>query len=83
MAKPFPESVVEAAWNRSGGRCECTRSSHGHASRCRTQLNKGSRGKETAMGWEAHHINSNGEPVLSNCEILCQDCHKKTGSYGG
>ncbi len=71
MAKPFPDSVVEAAWVRSGGRCECERSSHNHGKRCPTKLNKASRGKETSMGWEAHHTNSNGEPILSNCEILC------------
>lgn len=73
MAKPFPKDVVDAAWMRSRGRCE----------KCSKELSKGSRGKESAMGWEAHHINSNAEPTLSNCAILCQDCHKATRSYGG
>lgn len=82
MAKPFPDTVVALAWLRSGGRCECGRTSHAHRGSCKTQLNKGSRGKESSMGWEAHHINSNGDGVLSNCEILCQDCHKNTRSYG-
>lgn len=82
MAKPFPDDVVEAAWARSGGRCECGRTSHGHGQRCKKELYKSSRGLESLMGWEPHHINSNGEPVLSNCEILCQDCHKATRSYG-
>lgn len=83
MAQPFPQSVVDDAWNRSGGRCECDRSSHAHRIRCTKQLSKGSRGKDSDMGWEAHHKNSNGPSTLSNCEILCQMCHKNTRSYGG
>lgn len=84
MATPFPDSVVDAAWGRSGGKCECERPSHNHSLLfCRKQLSKASRGYETNMGWEAHHVNANGDPVLSNCEILCQDCHKATRSYGG
>ena len=80
----FSEGVVNAAWLRSGGRCECRRVSHGHpAIRCAQRLIYGLRGSELAGGWEAHHINSNGGDMLSNCEILCQQCHKKTQSYGG
>jgi 5-methylcytosine-specific restriction endonuclease McrA len=33
------------------------------------------------MGWEAHHItaeDAGGKDILSNCEILCQQCHKMT-----
>jgi 5-methylcytosine-specific restriction endonuclease McrA len=33
-------------------------------------------------GWEAHHIDPAGEPVLENCRILCMECHKNTPSYG-
>jgi 5-methylcytosine-specific restriction endonuclease McrA len=40
------------------------------------------RGRETGRGaWEAHHIVSQeagGESTLSNCEILCWDCHSRT-----
>jgi len=79
----FPESVVKQAWDRSGGRCECRRTTHGHSGRCSRTLLWPSRGKETSYGWEAHHINANGPDTLSNCEILCQDCHKKTRTYGG
>jgi len=84
MAKAFPQDVVDQAWERSGGRCECTRSSHPHgAKRCPKKLNKGSRGKESEMGWEAHHIVTTGPATLSNCQILCMECHKLTRSYGG
>jgi 5-methylcytosine-specific restriction endonuclease McrA len=42
----------------------------------------GNRGREGRGAWEAHHVNANGEDILSNCEILCWDCHKNTGSFG-
>lgn len=83
----FPLSVVLAAWQRSGGRCECTRSTHGHGYyRCNKALNWNARGSDYAWGgWEAHHKTAEsvgGADTLSNCEILCMDCHKKTESYG-
>jgi len=81
---PFTQSVVDQAWRRSGGRCECTRSNHGHSGRHNKQLDYASRGNDRMPGcWEAHHINANGGDVLSNCEILCCDCHKQTPTYGG
>lgn len=50
-------------------------------------LSYDNRGKDGAWGaWEAHHkvsVVAGGSDTLSNCEILCMDCHKKTGSYGG
>ena len=82
----FSQFVVDAAWARSGGKCECNRLSHGHFGRCNKQLSYGNRGKEGAWGaWEAHHKTAasvGGTDTLSNCEILCLDCHKGTGSYG-
>jgi hypothetical protein len=78
----FSQLVIEQAWQRSGGRCECTRSSHGHYSRCNKQLVKSNPGRTGTGCWEAHHINSNGGDYLSNCEILCFDCHSQTNSFG-
>lgn len=79
MAIPFPNDVVEAAWKRSGGYCECTRTTHDHnARRCSKPLVKQNRGPETNGAWEAHHINANGPAVLSNCQIMCWKCHKLT-----
>ncbi len=79
MAGDFPESVVEQAWKKSGEKCECTRSTHEHKSRCNKMLLKGSRGRDSTYGWEAHHISSSGGDTLSNCEILCWNpCHKAT-----
>ncbi|MCD6296559.1 MAG: HNH endonuclease [Deltaproteobacteria bacterium] len=79
----FSESVVKQAWDRSGGRCECTRSTCGHYSRCNKELLWASRGVESSYGWEAHHITAGGPDTVSNCEILCQSCHKNTRTYGG
>jgi 5-methylcytosine-specific restriction endonuclease McrA len=69
----FPQSVVDQAWVDANGHCE----------RCGLELLKGSRGSESKYGWEAHHKTAGGPDTLSNCEILCQRCHKKTRSYGG
>lgn len=81
----FPTQVIEAAWSRAGGKCECRRNSHDHSYvRCNKQLSWNNRGKDGYRGcWEAHHVNSLGTDSLSNCEILCCDCHKNTRSYGG
>jgi hypothetical protein len=76
---PFPESVVEYAWSRSRGRCECRRVSHGHDNvRCNKILMWRNRGLEGIGAWEAHHKSISGGDGLSNCEILCWDCHSKT-----
>jgi hypothetical protein len=84
MSDPFPPNVVDQAFRCSGGRCECTRSSHtGHPlGRCGVVLRADRRGSEQSGGWEAHHRDSNGPGTLSNCEILCQACHKATRFYG-
>ena len=78
----FADSVIRDAWRRSGGRCECKRAGHVHTGRCPKQLSPRRRGSELAGGWEAHHVVANGGDTLSNCEILCQSCHKSTGSFG-
>ena len=79
----FPDSVVDQAWNRSDGKCECTRTGHSHNRPCNKDLFKAAREKETPLGWETHHIIAGGPDTLSNCEILCQNCHKQTDTYGG
>lgn len=80
----FPESVVKEAWKRARGECECERDQHSHrGKRCGKQLVWENRGKDGARGcWEAHHKVAGGGDTLSNCEILCCDCHKRTGTYG-
>ena len=81
----FTLSVIESAWRRARDKCECKRSTHQHSyGRCNKQLVWANRGKEGSRGcWEAHHKTAGAPDTLSNCEILCCDCHKKTRSYGG
>jgi len=83
MLTEFPLDVVEAAWARARGHCECRRKSHGPPMRCNKQLVWKNRGRGTGRGcWEANHVNSNRPGSLSNCEILCWECHKGTRSFG-
>lgn len=72
----FSNTVVEAAWHRSGGRCE----------HCNKVLSWNARGNDYSFGgWEAHHViavENGGPDTLSNCKILCIPCHKRTRTYG-
>jgi 5-methylcytosine-specific restriction endonuclease McrA len=83
----FPDEVVIAALNRAGGRCECQRTNrdclyrHSYF-RCGeiglTLDNRGTR-------WQAHHktsVDAGGDDTLSNCEILCLNCHQATRTFG-
>lgn len=74
----FPESVIDQAWERADGACECKRTSHGHGPICGKNLIRSNPGRAGYGAWEAHHIDSSGPDTLSNCEILCWDCHEKT-----
>ncbi|MBA7668189.1 hypothetical protein ES703_76298 [subsurface metagenome] len=73
---PFSDYVVKQAWERSGGKCECTRQIHAHAGRCNKRLLELYRGDiDTASGWEACS-KSGSYTDLSDCEILCFDCQE-------
>lgn len=71
----FSEIVKWEAFRRAGGHCEsCGKELvwHNH--------NEGERG-----AWEAHHktsVAAGGQDVLSNCKVLCLECHKRTYTYG-
>ena len=82
----FSYEVIKAAWERSGGRCECERKICGHVGRCNKPLELLACGMDNVPGgWEAHHIiaeASGGPDTLSNCEILCSPCHQHPLSYG-
>jgi len=75
----FSEDIIEQAWKRAGGTCECKRWTHSHNyERCNVQLIKFIRGKEGEGRWEVHRVNKSGGDVLSNCEILCWGCYKRS-----
>ena len=72
----FSSSVLETAWKKAGGKCE----------RCGKQLVWDNRGRDGQGRWEAHHktsVAAGGSDGLSNCEILCFECHSHTRSFGG
>jgi hypothetical protein len=74
---PFSDQIVERAWKRSGGVCECTREKHADRGVCKQKLNKDQRGdKDSPHGWEAHSISGLYKNIASDCEILCWDCYK-------
>lgn len=68
----FSKDDVEQAFKKANGRCEI----------CGKQLVFKNRGRGSGRGeWEAHHKHhkkSGGSDTLSNCKILCVDCHIKT-----
>lgn len=75
----FSEDVKQRAYERAGGKCECTMrgcSHHAAGVRCNAML----RG-----GWHAHHrtsVASGGSDDLGNCQALCVTCHRNTATYG-
>ena len=74
----FPEDIVEKAWARANGICECGRVSHEHHTDedCEEKLIKTNRGREGTGCWETHHKDGNPDNnILSNCEIVCWPCH--------
>jgi hypothetical protein len=72
----FSEEVIKQAWDRAGGKCECTRITHGIGTRCDGTLTWHNRGKGGPGAWEAHHKTFSGGDELFNCEILCWGCHR-------
>lgn len=71
----FSDSTIRDAWTRSGGKCE----------KCGKTLAQNNHKEGEWGAWEAHHIKAKkdgGADTLSNCKILCLDCHKETKSYG-
>jgi hypothetical protein len=72
---PFPERIVKQAWQRSGGKCECTRQSHDHIGRCNKRLLEMYRGESaTPYGWEVNSKSGNYLNDAADCEICCWDC---------
>ena len=80
MADQFSDAIVEQAWTRSGGKCECERVTHGHTGRCNKTLLKSFRGdRDSSYGWEPHSKSGLHLDIASDCQILCWNpCHKST-----
>ncbi len=74
----FSVEIIQEAWEKSGGSCECKRYEHNHENyRCAAPLTFANRGKGDLKGaWEAHPIDKKDGDSADNCEILCWYCHK-------
>lgn len=80
----FSQEIINQAWHRAGGKCECMLKNCGHSSRCNKVLDP--KNSIPEKKWHAHHVVSqeaDGHDGLSNCQILCIACHENTRSYGG
>lgn len=65
----FPDDVVATEWRIVRGRCE----------KCHIELIWSNRGRYGYGAWEAHHMDSNpNHDSITNCQILCWECHAKT-----
>lgn len=76
---PFSKEVIEQAWARSGGQCECERQ-YLHIGRCSRKLSFNKRGLYSLDGWEAYHLVPEfrgGKDTIENCEILCMICYER------
>jgi len=74
----FTDKIIEQAWKRAGGKCECRRWSHSHnIVRCGKELVLANKGKEGPGRWETRRVEPSAGDTLSNCEILCADCYKR------
>ncbi len=74
---PFSNEIVEGAWKRSGGKCECTLPRHGHTGRCNKQLIKTDKAAEaSSYGWKVHSLSGAFKKDLADCQILCASCFK-------
>ncbi|MDP4219456.1 MAG: hypothetical protein Q8916_02720 [Bacteroidota bacterium] len=66
----FTQAIKNQAFTRSRGKCECQRTTHGHAGRCNAKL---------AGDWHVHSkisLRSKDDLSLSNSEVLCGACHR-------
>lgn len=74
----FSDEVLEQAWQRSGGKCECRNASHDHGFyACDELLEWLNRGQPGLGGWEAWYIvkpEDGGDDSLENCEVRCLAC---------
>jgi len=74
----FPEDIVQEAWTRSGGKCECVKVSHAHPYvRCNKKLVWSHRYMDIEGGWEDYRSNKFAGNVVSNCRIICIACARR------
>jgi hypothetical protein len=70
--------VFEKLWQRSGGKCECTRSSHNHSYiRCNKKLTREMQDKPGIGGWKLYqrYAYSGNDPGAY--AVYCTECYRK------
>jgi hypothetical protein len=72
----FSLDVLEAAWKRADGKCECVNTSCGHTGRCNRTLVKAAKGTDVPGGWDIRAVNPTGPANLKNAILLCRKCLK-------
>jgi len=76
------EVVVRQAWQRSGGKCECTQLAHDHSYiRCNKPLIQDRQDKPLPSGWKPRHRIGDDIDIITACEIFCWECYQKTNPY--
>jgi hypothetical protein len=69
----FSEEVIQEAWQRSGGVCECKRYEHNHANyRCSNNITFAHRGTESQGAWETHYIEKGARKLRTPVLVLSQ-----------
>jgi hypothetical protein len=70
--------VFEKIWQRSGGKCECARTSHNHSYiRCNKKLIIESQDKPVAGGWKLYQHFAYGGNDMNAYAVYCWECYQK------
>ena len=78
MTSLLLDSVINTAWKRSEGKCECSSTDHDHKWRCCKVLYLPHRGLDEFGGWELYYKDKSArlnDP--NNCEIQCFACYRE------
>jgi hypothetical protein len=70
----FAPNVIELAWRRSKGYCECKRVTHKHPIPHKMRLEWANRNREDAGKWNAYSVSGEYQENINDCIILCGDC---------
>jgi hypothetical protein len=78
MSGQVSRNIIDEAWKRSGGYCECTLTSHDHEGRCKKLICKFFRGEADELGWEVHSLSGKPLDDISDNIVMCSGCFSQT-----
>ncbi len=78
----FPSAIIQGAWRRTGGKCECSFSVHGHGPKCNKVLQWHLQNSSAEGGWFAVEKSPGAPPNLNNCIIMCNECKRMGRGVG-